>query len=109
MNNIQCEFIDSVDVLIGYSRLRTHLRECFGVEVPIYHHPATATATARDGNDGESRPPGPWDKEDGVITGYARISHQVYNTVDDYHKFRDAIYKLLQEGNVCKMLLSLTQ
>ncbi|GMN52190.1 hypothetical protein TIFTF001_021330 [Ficus carica] len=86
--------------------LRTHLRECFGVEVPIYHHPATATATAtataRDGNDGESRPPRPWDKEDGVITGYARISHQVYNTVDDYHKFRDAIYKLLQEGKVCK-------
>ncbi|RYR52345.1 hypothetical protein Ahy_A06g027278 [Arachis hypogaea] len=40
--------------------LRVHLREQFGVEVPIYYRP-------------------PRDGEVGCVTGYARISHQVYN------------------------------
>ncbi|XP_024018154.1 L-cysteine desulfhydrase [Morus notabilis] len=79
------------------SRLRTHLRECFGVEVPIYYDPATA----RD-DDGESR--AARDEDGGVITAYARISHQIYNTVDDYHKFRDAINQLVKDGKFCKML-----
>lgn len=78
------------------SRLRTHLRECFGVEVPIYYDPATA----RD--DDESR--AARDEDGGVITAYARISHQVYNTVDDYHKFQDAINQLVKDGKFCKML-----
>ncbi|KAF8392745.1 hypothetical protein HHK36_023094 [Tetracentron sinense] len=68
-------------------KLRTHLRESFGVEVPIYFK------TPTDGN------------KDGCITGYARISHQIYNTVDDYYKFRDAINQLVQESFNCMMLL----
>lgn len=68
-------------------KLRAHLRESFGVEVPIYF---------RAPKDGESNP----------ITGYARISHQVYNTADDYHKFRDAINKLVDDGFTCSLLLN---
>ncbi|KAM7470116.1 hypothetical protein LguiA_008299 [Lonicera macranthoides] len=67
--------------------LRTHLRDCFGVEVPIYY---------RAPEEGEVNP----------ITGYARISHQVYNTVDDYYKFRDAVNKLVSDGFTCKLLLN---
>ncbi|XP_047153435.1 probable L-cysteine desulfhydrase, chloroplastic [Vigna umbellata] len=62
--------------------LRTHLRDAFGVEVPLYYRP-------------------PREGEVGVITGYARISHQVYNKVDDYYKFRDAINQLMQNGFTC--------
>ncbi|KAF7818021.1 putative L-cysteine desulfhydrase, chloroplastic [Senna tora] len=60
-------------------KLRTHLRDNLGVEVPIYYRP-------------------PQDGEVGCVTGYARISHQVYNKVDDYYKFRDAVNKLVREG-----------
>ncbi|CAK9152837.1 unnamed protein product [Ilex paraguariensis] len=71
--------------------LRTHLRDCFGVEVPIhYQAPKDGEVGTRD-----------WD---GCTTGYARISHQVYNTVDDYVKFRDAINQLVQNGLTSKML-----
>ncbi|KAK3030400.1 hypothetical protein RJ639_038928 [Escallonia herrerae] len=66
-------------------KLRTHLRECFGVEVPIYY---------RAPNDGEFNP----------ITGYARISHQVYNTTEDYYKFRDAVNKLVNDAFTCTLL-----
>lgn len=75
------------------SRLRSHLRAYYSVEVPIYYH------APRDGE------VGPRDKE-GLITGYARISHQVYNTLEDYHKFRDAVNQLIEDGKVCKMLLA---
>ncbi|KAF5194473.1 L-cysteine desulfhydrase [Thalictrum thalictroides] len=68
---------------------RTHLRDCFGIEVPIYYQ------NPRSGN-----------IEDGVTTGYARISHQIYNTIDDYHKLQDAINQLIQDGFTCKKLLS---
>ncbi|XP_030497944.1 L-cysteine desulfhydrase [Cannabis sativa] len=75
------------------SKLRSHLRTCYGVEVPIhYQAPEDDAAT-------ETR-----DNKNGLISGYARISHQVYNTVEDYHKFRDAINQLVQDGKVCKML-----
>jgi selenocysteine lyase/cysteine desulfurase len=67
-------------------KLRTHLRDCFGIEVPIYY---------RAPESGEINP----------ITGYARISHQVYNTVEDYYKFRDVVNKLVSEGFTCKILL----
>lgn len=66
-------------------KLRTHLRDQFGVEVPIYYRP-------------------PRDGEVGPITGYARISHQVYNTVDDYYKFRDAVNQLVHDGFTCTRL-----
>ncbi|KAF8394747.1 hypothetical protein HHK36_020964 [Tetracentron sinense] len=73
-------------------KLRTHLRESFCVEVPIHYQ------ELKDGEIGSR-------DEDGCITGYARISHQIYNTVDDYHKFRDAINDLVRDGFTCKMLL----
>lgn len=66
-------------------KLRTHLRMCFGVEVPIYYRAPV---------DGEIDP----------ITGYARISHQVYNTVKDYYRFRDAVTKLVKDGLTCSFL-----
>nr|XP_043635573.1 L-cysteine desulfhydrase [Erigeron canadensis] len=74
-------------------RLRNHLRETFSVEVPI-HYQALRDAEI-----------GPRDERGGFVTGYARISHQVYNTVDDYIKFRDAVIKLLHDGFNCKTLL----
>ncbi|OAY42452.1 probable L-cysteine desulfhydrase, chloroplastic [Manihot esculenta] len=66
-------------------KLRTHLRNEFGVEVPIYF---------RAPKDGEVDP----------VTGYARISHQVYNKVDDYYKLRDAINKIVSDGTICECL-----
>ncbi|KAL8224783.1 hypothetical protein R6Q57_017340 [Mikania cordata] len=76
-------------------KLRNHLRDQFSVEVPIHYQPL---------KDAEA---GPRDELCcGFITGYARISHQVYNTIDDYLKFRDAVNKLLQDGFNCRMLVS---
>ncbi|GLT38567.1 hypothetical protein SLA2020_128090 [Shorea laevis] len=66
-------------------KLRTHLRDKFGVEVPIYYR-------------------APKDGEVGPVTGYARISYQVYNTPEDYVKFRDIINKLVFEGFTCESL-----
>ncbi|KAF6172252.1 hypothetical protein GIB67_024874 [Kingdonia uniflora] len=66
-------------------KLRAHLRDQFHVEVPIYYQ------EPKDGTQ----------DIDAVITGYARISHQVYNRVGDYYKFRDAIRKLVQDGFTC--------
>ncbi|KAL0389780.1 UNVERIFIED_CONTAM: L-cysteine desulfhydrase [Sesamum calycinum] len=71
--------------------LRSHLRDHFGVEVPIYYQ------MPRDGHIGAT-------DGDGCVTGYARISHQVYNTVDDYVRLRDAITQLVHDGVTCKML-----
>ncbi|KAL7003201.1 putative L-cysteine desulfhydrase, chloroplastic [Sarracenia purpurea var. burkii] len=69
----------------GALKLRTHLREFFGVEVPIYY---------RAPIDGEVDP----------ITGYARISHQVYNVIGDYYKFRDAVNKIVKDGFTCVLM-----
>lgn len=66
-------------------KLRTHLRDKFSVEVPIYYRP-------------------PKDGEIDSVTGYARISYQIYNKPDDYYKFRDAINQLVQEGFTCALL-----
>ncbi|XP_010271034.1 PREDICTED: L-cysteine desulfhydrase-like [Nelumbo nucifera] len=83
------EISSEVDAL----KLRKHLRESFGIEVPIYYRvPEEGELEAQN--------------KDNCITGYARISHQVYNTDDDYYKFRDAINQLIQEGFTCKMLPS---
>ncbi|XP_060217535.1 L-cysteine desulfhydrase [Lycium barbarum] len=68
--------------------LRTRLRDKFGVEVPIHYQ--EIKEELRDG--------------DACVTGYARISHQVYNTVDDYIKLKDAILQLVRDGVTCKML-----
>ncbi|KAK7278055.1 hypothetical protein RJT34_23077 [Clitoria ternatea] len=66
-------------------KLRTHLRDHFGVEVPLYFRP-------------------PKEEEAECVTGYARISHQVYNKVEDYYKFRDAINQLVLDGFTCAVL-----
>ncbi|KAL7582459.1 hypothetical protein Lser_V15G41488 [Lactuca serriola] len=76
------------------SRLRNHLRDQFKVEVPIHYQPLKDTAAAEEVEGGSAD----------FITGYARISHQVYNTIDDYLKFRDAINQLLHDSFNCKML-----
>ena len=68
-------------------KFRAHLREKFAVEVPMYYRP-------------------PKDGEVDCVTGYARISHQVYNRVDEYHRFRDAINQLVQDGFTCTQLSS---
>ncbi|KAJ7973204.1 L-cysteine desulfhydrase [Quillaja saponaria] len=68
-------------------KLRTHLRDKFGVEVPIYY-----------------RPPEDGELIDSILTGYARISHQIYNKVDDYYKFRDAINQLVCNKFTCTLL-----
>ncbi|GMI85066.1 hypothetical protein like AT5G26600 [Hibiscus trionum] len=66
-------------------KLRTYLRDKFGVEVSIYYRP-------------------PKDGEVGPLTGYTRISYQVYNKVDDYYKFRDAINQLVHDAFTCASL-----
>ncbi|KAH9670267.1 putative L-cysteine desulfhydrase [Citrus sinensis] len=38
------------------------------------------------------------------ITGYARISHHVYNKRDDYYKFRDAVNQLVNDKFTCALL-----
>lgn len=65
--------------------LRSHLRDCFKIEVPIYYRPP---------KDGEVNP----------VTGYARISHQIYNIADDYYRFRDAICNLVNSGLTCILI-----
>ncbi|XP_051147418.1 probable L-cysteine desulfhydrase, chloroplastic [Andrographis paniculata] len=66
-------------------KLRAHLRECFKVEVPIYYKAPVGGEIER-------------------ITAYARISHQVYNVVEDYYRFRDAVNKLVEDGFTCACL-----
>lgn len=66
-------------------KLRAHLRDCFSVEVPIYY---------RAPKDGEVNP----------VTGYARISHQIYNKLDDYSRFKEAVNKLVNDGFTCAAL-----
>ncbi|KAJ6847295.1 putative L-cysteine desulfhydrase 1 isoform X1 [Iris pallida] len=75
-------------------KLRTHLRDEFKVEVPIYYN------SLRTGCGGEDRNGG------SLVTSYARISHQVYNVEDDYYRLRDAVNKLVKSGFNCGMLSS---
>ncbi|KAK4749754.1 hypothetical protein SAY87_027203 [Trapa incisa] len=77
-------------------RLRSYLRVNYGVEVPIHYQ---AQSQREEGD-------GPRDKDGGRITGYARISHQVYNVADDYYKFRDAINELLKKEFTCRMIFT---
>ncbi|XP_010455023.1 PREDICTED: probable L-cysteine desulfhydrase, chloroplastic [Camelina sativa] len=67
------------------SKLRTFLRERFHIEIPTYFRPPA---------DGEIDP----------ITGYVRISFQVYNKPEDYHRLRDVINGLVRDGFRCTSL-----
>ncbi|KAH9733841.1 putative L-cysteine desulfhydrase [Citrus sinensis] len=66
-------------------KLSTHLRNNFCVDVRIYY---------REPGDGMVNP----------VTGYARISHHVYNKPDDYYKFRDAVNQLVNDEFTCALL-----
>ncbi|KAL9685795.1 hypothetical protein QQ045_023248 [Rhodiola kirilowii] len=66
-------------------KLRAHLRDKYKIEVPLYYRPTK-------------------DEEVNSLTGYARISHQVYNTVDDYYRFRDVVNELVCDGFSCAQL-----
>ncbi|KAL9662570.1 hypothetical protein QQ045_027403 [Rhodiola kirilowii] len=66
-------------------KLRAHLRDKFQIEVPLYFRPI------RDG-------------EVVSLSGYARISYQVYNMVLDYYRFRDVINYLIRHKFNCTKL-----
>ncbi|XP_078173482.1 putative L-cysteine desulfhydrase 1 [Carex rostrata] len=70
-------------------KLRGLLREEYKVEVPIYYNSRRVEA----GEEGPTR-----------VTGYARISYQVYNVEAEYFVLRDAITKLVSNGFNCAML-----
>ncbi|KAK7278120.1 hypothetical protein RJT34_23145 [Clitoria ternatea] len=72
-------------------RLRSYLRVHHGIEVPVYYQ-------ALRNCDSDPR------DKDGFITGYVRISQQVYNTVDDYHRLKTAINQLLEDKKNCSGL-----
>lgn len=61
--------------------MRTRLREEFHVEVPLCYA-------------GDSKSHGDGSK----VVAYARVSHQVYNKLEDYYAFRDAVNMMLLEG-----------
>ncbi|CAA7388246.1 unnamed protein product [Spirodela intermedia] len=70
-------------------KLRRYLREEFRIEVPTYHN---ATIHGEEALlDLTSS-----------ITGYVRISHQVYNSEEDYYRLRDAINKVVKGGITCQ-------
>ncbi|CAA6653843.1 unnamed protein product [Spirodela intermedia] len=70
-------------------KLRRYLREEFRIEVPTYHN---ATIHGEEALlDLTSS-----------ITGYVRISHQVYNSEEDYYRLRDAINKVVKCGITCQ-------
>mgnify|MGYP003702042257 CR=1 FL=1 len=68
-------------------RMRTMLRKDFMVEVPIYYNSRRVEAQEMAK-----------DKNGDAVTGYVRISHQVYNVTEDYEKLRDAVNKLVADG-----------
>lgn len=71
-------------------KLRRHLRDNHRIEVPIY------CKTPKDVELGRE-----WSN---LVTGYARISHQVYNVPDDYYRLRDVINRFVDDGFHCGML-----
>lgn len=68
-------------------KLRSRLRKEFAVEVPIYYR---AQKTELHSNRGPS------------FKAYARISHQIYNTLEDYLNFKDAILQIVAEASKAK-------
>uniref|UniRef100_J3KYY4 Aminotransferase class V domain-containing protein n=2 Tax=Oryza brachyantha TaxID=4533 RepID=J3KYY4_ORYBR len=75
-------------------RLRTMLRKQFKVEVPLYYNSRAAEAPPEMVKDSNGDP----------VTGYVRISHQVYNVREDYEALRDAVAKLVADGFTCRKL-----
>lgn len=73
--------------------LRTLLRQTFHVEVPLHYVPDEDQQLA----DQVSQCPG--------IKAYVRVSHQLYNTMEDYYALRDAINSLVRTkwapGQLC--------
>uniref|UniRef100_A0A0C9S8G0 TSA: Wollemia nobilis Ref_Wollemi_Transcript_11277_2292 transcribed RNA sequence n=1 Tax=Wollemia nobilis TaxID=56998 RepID=A0A0C9S8G0_9CONI len=69
--------------------LRTLLRKKFGVEVPIYYRPGTVEKSDFDSTVRSKK----------AFSAYARISHQMYNTNDEYLRFRDAVNQLALEAS----------
>jgi len=67
--------------------LRSRLREEFAVEVPIYRR---APKTYLHSNRGPS------------FKAYVRISHQIYNTLDDYLNLKSAILQIVAEASKAK-------
>ncbi|KAI5062329.1 hypothetical protein GOP47_0022868 [Adiantum capillus-veneris] len=70
--------------------LRTRLREEFGIEVPVYCATEASPATSNS-SWGGSKVNGP------PFAAYVRISHQIYNSVGDYEKLRDAVTFLTEQ------------
>lgn len=68
-------------------KLRSRLRKEFAVEVPIYYR---APKTDLHSNGGPS------------FKAYARISHQIYNTLDDYLNLKAAILQIVEEASKAK-------
>ncbi|EAY73600.1 hypothetical protein OsI_01484 [Oryza sativa Indica Group] len=85
--------VGSEDDAVG---LRTMLRKQFKVEVPLYYNSKAAAADAPPEmvKDGNGDP----------VTGYVRISHQVYNVREEYEALRDAVAKLVADGFTCRKL-----
>lgn len=61
--------------------MRSRLREEFHVEVPLCYAGDSMSHT-----------------DSSKVVAYARISHQVYNKLEDYYAFRDAVNSILAEG-----------
>ena len=86
-----CLGIDSDDDAM---RLRDMLRNDFKVEVPIFNNSRSVEGQeemAKDANGDQ-------------VTGYVRISHQVYNVREEYEVLRDAVNKLVLDGFSCSKL-----
>ncbi|KAG0537406.1 hypothetical protein BDA96_03G145800 [Sorghum bicolor] len=80
------------------------LRNEFKVEVPVFHN-------SRSVEEGQELAK---DAKGDQVTGYVRISHQVYNVREEYEALRDAVHKLVLDGFSCSKLrpsgrLSLTE
>jgi hypothetical protein len=85
-----CLGIDSDDDAM---RVRDMLRNDFKVEVPIFNNSrgTEGQKMAKDANGDQ-------------VTGYVRISHQVYNVREEYEVLRDAVNKLVRDGFSCSKL-----
>lgn len=74
--------------------LRTRLRQDFGIEVPVYHALDTPSIISKPLESGARSPD---------VTAYVRISHQIYNRLDDYMRLRDAVNLLITNASVCRL------
>ncbi|KAG2597010.1 putative L-cysteine desulfhydrase 2 [Panicum virgatum] len=86
-----CLGIDSDDDAM---RLRDMLRNDFKVEVPIFNNSRSVQGQEKMDKDANGD----------QVTGYVRISHQVYNVREEYEVLRDAVNKLVLEGFSCSKL-----